>query len=168
MTDLHLRNRHPVSDDVREEANDAIEALLGVRPLPEDEDVLVEKARAGDYDVLLVEGHVFVVLQGPDTPEPLPTLRALMQQRPEQGEVTVDMGAVPHLRNGADVMSPGITKADEDVQVGDVVWVTDEEHAAPLGIGHALTDGKSMVEDDQGKAIETWHHVGDDLWNVQA
>ncbi len=166
MTKLHLRNRHPVSDDVMDEANQAVEAVLGIRPLPGDE--AVEKARAGEYDVLLVNRHVFVVLQGPDTPEPLPTLRALMQTRPSRHEVTVDMGAVPHLRNGADVMSPGIIEADASIEPGDVVWVTDEEHGAPLGIGHALIDGGGMVEDESGKAIETWHHVGDELWSAQA
>lgn len=167
MSDLHLRNRHPISDDERQEINEAMDALLGIRPLP-DQDVLVEKARAGEYDVLLVDGSLFVVLEGPEVDDPLPTLRALMQNKPDRAKVTVDMGAVPFLRNGADVMSPGITDADEAIEDGDVVWVVDEEHGAPLGIGHALMDGASMVDQDKGKAVATWHHVGDDFWDVRA
>lgn len=166
MSKLHLRNRHPISDDERLETNDAMDALLGIRPL--EGDGLVEKARAGEYDVLLVDGAVFVVLDGPGVEEALPTLRALMQHKPDRAKVTVDMGAVPYLRNGADVMSPGITQADEAVEAGDVVWVVDEEHGAPLGIGYALTDGASMVADEKGKAVSTWHHIGDDLWDVHA
>jgi len=166
MADLRLTNRHPISADDVQAANDRVEAHLGVRPLREDDDALVEKARAGPYDLLLHDGDVLVVVEGPEVDEPTPTLRALMAARPERGEVTVDMGAVPHLRNGADVMSPGITEADPGIEEGDLVWVTDLEHGQPLGIGHALVDGPEMVDADSGKAIAIWHHVGDDLWSV--
>jgi PUA domain protein len=166
MADLTLKNRHPISDDDVEDANDRVEAHLGVRPLPEDGDALVEKARAGHYQLLLHEGNVLVVLEGPDVDEATPTLRALLEHRSEQGQVTVDMGAVPHLRNGADVMSPGITDADDTIAEGDLVWVTDIEHGQPLGIGHALVAGPEMVEADSGKAIAIWHHVGDEIWEI--
>ncbi len=165
MADLKIKNRHPISEDDVREANDAVQAHLGLRPLPED-DALVEKARAGHYELLLHEGKALIVLEGPQTDEPLPTLRALMGSRPEMHEVTVDMGAVPHLRNGADVMSPGITKADPAIEEGSLVWVNDEEHGAPLAIGKALVDGEAMVAADTGKAIAIWHHVGDELWNI--
>ncbi len=167
MGELEPKNRHPISEDDVREANDGIEAKLGLRPLPE-ESGRVEKATADAYTLLLVEGRAFAVLEGPDTETILPTLRALMEHRPTEHNVTVDMGAVPYLRNGADVMSPGITDADASIQEGDVVWISDEEHGAPLGIGHALIDGASMVEAEKGKAIATWHYVGDELWSVQA
>lgn len=166
MAELSLKNRHPISTDDTREANDLVEAHLGIRPLPEDDDALVEKARAGHYRLLLAGGNVLVVLAGPDVDEATPTLRALLEHRPEEGQVTVDMGAVPHLRNGADVMSPGITDADPDIAEGDLVWVTDIEHGQPLGIGHALVDGPTMVEADSGKAIAIWHHVGDEIWAI--
>lgn len=164
MADLALKNRHPVSDDDVAEANDRVEAHVGIRPLPEDE--LVEHANAGPYTLLLHEGQALVVLEGPETDEATPTLRALLQHRPGMHEVTVDMGAVPHLRNGADVMSPGITDADAAIAEGDLVWVTDVEHGQPLGIGHALVTGETMVQSESGKAVAIWHHVGDDLWEL--
>lgn len=163
---LKLKGRHPISDKEIGEANDAVEAHFGIRPLPEDGETMVEKARAGNYELLLVDGRAHVVVTGPGTDEPLPTLRALMAERPGAYAVTVDMGAVPHLRNGADVMSPGITEADPAIQEGSLVWVKDIEHGAPLGIGHALTDGESMVADDSGKAIAIWHHIGDEVWEL--
>lgn len=166
MADLKLKNRHPVSDDVREDANATVEDQLGIRPLP-DEGPMVEKAIAERHEVLLVDGRIHVVLEGPETDEPTPTLRALLETRPQRAEVTVDMGAVPHLRNGADVMSPGITDADPDIEEGDLVWVTDVEHGQPLGIGRALIAGPAMVEADSGKAIAIWHHVGDEIWEAR-
>lgn len=164
MTDLKLKNRHPVSDDDVEEANDEIEARIGIRPLPEDD--LVEHADAGPYELLLAGGQALVVLEGPETDRATPTLRALLEHRPEIHEVTVDMGAVPHLRNGADVMSPGITDADPGIEEGDLVWINDIEHGQPLGLGHALIDGPAMVEASSGKAIAIWHHVGDEIWEI--
>jgi PUA domain protein len=167
MSDLRLKNRHPVSDDDVAEANDAVEAAIGVRPLPEDTDQIVEQAKADPYELFLVDGSAFAVVSGPEIDQPTPTLRALLQTRPGQHEVTVDMGAVPHLRNGADVMSPGITEADDSIEEGDLVFVTDVEHGQPLGIGHALVDGDEMIA-ESGKAIAIWHHVGDELWQVGA
>jgi PUA domain protein len=166
VADLTLKNRHPISEDDIREANDRVDDHLGIRPLPEDDDSLVEKARAGPYELLLHEGNVLVVLEGSDVDEATPTLRALLQHRPAEGRVTVDMGAVPHLRNGADVMSPGITDADDAIQDGDLVWVVDIEHEQPLGIGHALVDGPEMVDASSGKAISIWHHVGDEIWSI--
>ncbi len=166
MSGLPLKGRHPVSDKDVRAANDAIEAALGLRPLPEDGSTLVETATAGDYELLLVDGHAHAVVDGPETDTPTPTLRALMDHRPEIHGVTVDMGAVPHLRNGADVMSPGITEADPGIEPGDLVWVKDESHGAPLGIGTALVTGEEMVAAGSGKAIEIWHHVGDEIWEI--
>jgi PUA domain protein len=80
--------------------------------------------------------------------------------------VTVDMGAVPHVANGADVMAPGITEADPAIRAGDLVWVRDERNRRPLAVGRALVDGPAMPRGKKGKAVETLHHVGDALWST--
>ena len=81
--------------------------------------------------------------------------------------VTVDMGAIRFVSNGADIMSPGIVDASEGVEAGDIVLIIDETHAKPLAIGVSLISGKEMVENDSGKAVETKHYVGDDIWNFE-
>ncbi|MDX1611888.1 MAG: PUA domain-containing protein [Candidatus Thermoplasmatota archaeon] len=167
MSELKLKGRHPLKEKARDEVNDAVEAWLGVRVLPE-EGTLIERARAGPYEVVLAGGKCFVILEGHDLEEPMPTLRALMAAKPDVRWVTVDMGAVPFLRNGADVMSPGITEAHEDVQAGNLVWVRDEEHGMPLALGKALMSGPEMAGADKGKAIEVLHYVGDELWDIGA
>ena len=84
----------------------------------------------------------------------------------ENNRVTVDMGAVKFLANGADVMAPGIVAADENIEAGDIVFVVDVMHKKPLSVGEALMDGKAMVEEKKGKAIKTLHFVGDEIWKM--
>ena len=76
------------------------------------------------------------------------------------------MGAVAYVYNGADVMAPGIVDADAGIRTGDFVWVRDEKNGRPLAVGRALMDGTTMVTERRGKAVESIHHVGDDLWRV--
>ena len=43
----------------------------------------------------------------------------------------------------------------------------DETHNKPLAIGISLITGPEMVENDEGKAIKSIHHVGDEIWNLE-
>lgn len=94
------------------------------------------------------------------------TLRGVLELAPTKKWVTVDMGAVRFLANGADVMSPGIVDADEGIDVDDMVWVRDEKNMRPLCIGRALLQGSEMRTVNTGKAIKTIHYVGDPIWNA--
>ena len=49
----------------------------------------------------------------------------------------------------------------------DIVLIIDETHGKPLAIGISLITGEEMVKNDSGKAIETKHYVGDDIWNFE-
>ena len=89
-----------------------------------------------------------------------------MKYRPAARSVTVDMGAVPFVTNGADVMGPGITDADESIAEGDLVWIKDVKNGAPLAIGKALRSGAELKNKAGGKAIKTIHYVGDKLWKT--
>ena len=70
--------------------------------------------------------------------------------------------------NGADCMGAGIHMADPALQEGDLVWIRDQEHGKPLALGLALVSGDEMVEMTSGKAIQTLHWIGDDLWELDA
>ena len=99
--------------------------------------------------------------------KPFPTLKAALANEIHGKKVTVDMGAIRFVSNGADIMSPGIVAADENINPGDIVLIIDETHGKPLAIGISLITGEEMVENDSGKAIETKHYVGDDIWNFE-
>jgi PUA domain protein len=134
---------------------------FGVESPPED--AAIDEADAGDLRLLLLGPEPFAFLVGDAV---APTVRSLLAKPASRRHVTVDMGAVPHVYNGADVMAPGIVDADPGIAPGDIVWVRDERFGRPLAIGRALMDGPAMVRERKGKAIETLHHVGDDLWSL--
>jgi len=96
-----------------------------------------------------------------------PTLKGLLEHPLPQRKVVVDMGAVPYVVNGADVMRPGIVSVSEDIIAGHPVQIVEERHNKPLALGIALFDAGEIVKKTQGKVIKTIHYVGDDLWNME-
>ncbi|MEA3199435.1 MAG: hypothetical protein QOE90_863 [Thermoplasmata archaeon] len=142
---------------------ESISAAFGIEdPFPPS----VERADAGDFDVLIHNARVIAFIRR--EPERIaPTCRLLMQKKPTKAFVTVDMGAVKFVNNGADVMAPGITEADPSIQPGDLVWIRDEKNKVPLGVGEALIPGAQMPRGPKGKAVKALHHVGDEMWNLE-
>jgi PUA-domain protein len=92
------------------------------------------------------------------------TLIGIGKYRPPGRCVTVDMGAIRFISNGADVMAPGVVSADPAIQENDEVWVCDEMHHKPLAVGIALQSGETMTSAKTGRAVKTLHYVGDHLW----
>lgn len=80
-------------------------------------------------------------------------------------KVVVDMGAVPHICGGADIMAPGIVTIDGKFSEGDFLLVVDELHGKPLAIGQALFDSATMRATRRGKVVKNVHYVGDKIWN---
>ena len=162
MAELRLRHRARMREKDARKLNDDLVAAFGIPdPLPE----TVERADAGDFDVLVAGGRVVAFIRR--EPERIaPTCRLLLQKRPTKAYVTVDMGAVKFVNNGADVMSPGIVEADPNIQPGDLVWIRDERNKVPLGVGEALIPGAQMPRGPKGKAVKAMHHVGDPMWEL--
>ena len=79
--------------------------------------------------------------------------------------ITVDMGAIKFVTNGADVMRPGITRIADGVRKDAPTVIIDETHSKPLAIGIALFDAEDMRKQDGGKSVRSLHHVGDELWS---
>ena len=124
----------------------------------------VEILEAEPNSFILVDGEPYIIIIDD---KPFPTLKAALANQIEAKTVTVDMGAIRFVSNGADIMSPGIVAASEGVEAGDIVLIIDETHAKPLAIGVSLISGEEMVANDSGKAVETKHYVGDDIWNFE-
>lgn len=131
-------------------------------PMPADE-TPVDQAEAGEMRLLLRDQEAIAFLVGEDI---APTVRGLLAFPATKRFVTVDMGAVPFVYNGADVMAPGIVEADPTIRPGDLVWVRDVKNRRPLAVGRAVLDGPTMAREKRGKAVESLHHVGDDLWRL--
>ncbi|MCL2135598.1 MAG: DUF1947 domain-containing protein [Candidatus Bathyarchaeota archaeon] len=81
-------------------------------------------------------------------------------------KVTVDMGAIPFVCKGANVMAPGIRKVIGEFSKGDLLIVTDEKHNKALALGESIFDATTLKETKKGPVIKTLHHVGDKYWNI--
>lgn len=77
--------------------------------------------------------------------------------------VTVDMGAVKFVCNGAKVMRPGITKFDS-FKKGGIVLVKDQVHGKVLASGLALEDSENAHSMEKGYVIENLHYISDEMW----
>lgn len=93
----------------------------------------------------------------------MPTLKAVevLEKLPR---VVVDMGAVPHICNGADVMAPGVVEVMGEFGEGDVVAVVDERHGKFIAVGLALKPSQEMRAMRKGRVVENVHYVGDGVW----
>src|SRR2546430_17682697 len=119
------------------------------------DDVPIDEAEAGPHRLLLRGEEPIALVVGDRI---APTVRGVLAFPATKRAVTVDMGAVRFIYNGADVMAPGIVDADPRIRVADVVWIRDEKNGRPLAVGRAIMDGPTMAREAKGKAIETIHH----------
>lgn len=108
--------------------------------------------------LLLVErkGILFPVLDEQHNKEVLDFLPSII----------VDMGAVPHIANGADVMRPGIREIKKQFNEGELLVVRDERHFKPLAVARALVDSETCRDMVKGKVAENLHHVDDKIWKI--
>lgn len=161
MADIMIRKRKRMrSKEVKALAKE-LEDTMGVPVFSEEDGV--DMAESSDYNLIFVKSDILgLVYDG----KPFLTIRGILKYRPEKRAVTVDMGAVPYVTNGADVMGPGITDADPSIQEGDMVWIRDARNGAPLAVGVALHTGEALASKESGKAIKTIHFVGDKLWKT--
>ncbi len=131
-----------------------VEELLGSKPNVEVKETETTEIFIFDGKPLLArsEGELF------------PTL-AFKEVFPLISTIVVDMGAVPYVCNGADVMAPGVVNIKGEFEENDFLLIIDERHSKPLAIGVALFDSKAMKNVKHGKILKNVHHVGDKIWN---
>ncbi len=159
---MEIKSRHHLRSDAIREIEEALTENLGVTL---DADT-VEKVEltSDEWDVVLVDGDPHVLyLDG----EPFLTVDGANAYEPTKHIVTVDTGAIQFVSDGADVMRPGIVEADETIAEGDYVVINEENHGKFLAIGQALVGGDEMVG-EEGRVVDSIHHVGDDLYEFSA
>lgn len=164
MTDLKLRRRVRLKQKEVAALREEVAASLGGPELWPDT-AAVETAEFGSQGVFVVGNQVHGLLD-PET-GPFLSVRGLLAYRPRLRSVTVDMGAVKFVHNGADVMAPGVTEADPALEPGAWCWVCDERNRQPLAVGKCLVPAAAMVR-GKGKAVASVHHIGDRLWELDA
>lgn len=96
-----------------------------------------------------------------------PTLRGAMARPFAARRITVDMGAVPYVVNGADIMRPGIVGVTDDIRADRPALVVEERHGKPLAVCIARLDADALRAETGGKVCRNIHHVGDPIWALE-
>ncbi|HEC88400.1 MAG TPA: DUF1947 domain-containing protein [Thermoplasmata archaeon] len=152
-----LKNRHRIKRRDSKKLIENIESSLGCNV-----DGVIEIADYKNRKLILIDGKICgFFIEG----NPFLNISGLKKWKPSKKYVMVDDGAIKFILNGADVMAPGIIKADEEIQKGDAVWIKDMRDI-PLSVGIALVDGMEMTKADKGKAVKNIHYIGDEIWKL--
>ncbi|WP_222917217.1 RNA-binding protein [Natrinema sp. SYSU A 869] len=155
---MQVKSRHHLRSDAVSDLEEVLEEQLGVSP---DGDAYERvEFEDTDWEVVLIDGEPQVAYfdEGPFL-----TVRGANAYEPEKRLVTVDAGAVSFVSDGADVMRPGITEATDEISPNDLVVIAEESHGKVLAVGRARVDGTEMAG-DEGKVVDSLHHVGDELY----
>lgn len=115
-----------------------------------------------DSEVQLIEGNNLKALKLNQEYVPFLTETQILSKF---SSVTVDMGAVKFMCNGANVMRPGITSHTE-FSKGDIVCVVEESQKKILAVGKALVDSKELEGMKKGEVIKNLHYISDKYWEI--
>jgi len=80
-------------------------------------------------------------------------------------KIIVDMGAIPYVCKGADVMAPGIVRVEGNFGSGDLVLVADMKFGKALALGTSLMDAETARATKKGPVVKTLHFVSDKIWD---
>ena len=165
--DWSIRKRRPVRRKNIAPLLKALESSLGI-DLSVD-GAFLEMAEYGPWQMVFVDkvAKAIEVKNGDNERFTFLTLRGFLEHTDAAKWVEVDHGAIPFLMNGADCMVAGVQAADEDIAVGELVWIRDMTHKKPLAIGWSTMEGQEMASATKGKGIKTLHWVGDELWEME-
>jgi PUA-domain protein len=124
--------------------------------------VNVEVFETESAEIFLINAKPLLVKANEDI---YPTLvfDEFLQRAPK---VVVDMGAVPYVCKGANVMAPGIRRFEGQFKENDIVIVVDERHGRPIAIGEVLFDDEKIKGVSQGTVVRNMYYVGDKTWNL--
>lgn len=156
---MEITSRHHLRSDAVRELRTSLADRFGVE-LDADRYELVELS-GSEIDIVLVDGEPLVAYFAED--EPSLTVHGANATDPSGHIVTVDAGAVSFVSDGADVMRPGIVETTDDIEAGDVVLINEQTHGKVLGVGRSRVAAADLLG-DQGKVVDSLHHVGDELY----
>ena len=160
-----VKSRHALSRRDRKCLLERVKSELGGELAEElSESEVVEKIETRIGATLYVfDGEALILERGGRL---YPTILCAVRHRLDLPTVVVDMGAVSHIVNGADVMVPGIVSIEGEFERGDVVVVVDEEKSRAFCVGEALMASREILEAKRGRAIKNVHHARDKLWEL--
>jgi PUA-domain protein len=122
----------------------------------------IEAVETDLAEILLINGNPALV-KTDDNIYPALVPNKLLDVMPK---VVVDMGAVPYVCKGANIMAPGIRSFQGQFKKNDLVLVLDEKHGKPLAVGEVAYDSEQAKNVKQGIVVKNLHYVGDNIWDL--
>ena len=113
-------------------------------------------------DVQIITATDLMILEIGDVHLPFLSQKSLLEKFPY---VTVDMGAVKFMCNGANVMRPGIKNYSE-FEKDEIVCVKEESQNKFLAVGKAIVSSSELEMMKKGKVIENMHYISDQYWEI--
>jgi len=113
-------------------------------------------------DVQIISAKDLMILEIGDVHLPFLSQKTLLEKFPY---VTVDMGAVKFMCNGANVMRPGI-KNYSKFENDEIVCVKEESQNKFLAVGKAIVSSSELEIMKKGKVIENMHYISDQYWEI--
>ena len=151
---MKLKEGKLILSKVSERLKFNVETVMGSKPN-------IEVVEADFGQIILASGKPLFFRVGDHV---LPTLffKEISAHLPR---IVVDMGAVPYVCKGADVMAPGIRRIEGEFGNCDLVVVVDETHGKALALGESRCDSRTARTAKKGAVVKTLHFVSDKIWN---
>jgi len=164
MKKIVARKRHSIRKGQAQDLLSRLELQIGASAQLFHADMIEVLETNADISLFLVHKKPLLMDTGDWV---FPTLKGALQFPFPERRVAVDAGAIPYVVNGADIMRPGIVSVSDDVKANAPVQVVDEKHGKALAIGVALYDAPAIRASTAGKMVKKFHHVGDEIWNLE-
>jgi len=164
MSKIQTKKRHPIKKSQIARINNGLSDEIGPAAELFASKQIEFVSTSGTIQIYLIDKKPLVLEREGRL---FPTLVGALERPFPQRRVTIDMGAIPYVINGADIMRPGVVQVTDDVCKDRPVQIVDETHGKPLALGIALYDATDLRSCTSGKVIKTFHYIGDDLWNLE-
>ena len=115
-----------------------------------------------DDNAQILVGVNFKILRLEDEFIPFLSESELLESFPN---VTVDMGAVKFMCNGANVMRPGI-KNHTVFSKDEIVCIVEESQHKFLAVGKSLIDSSEMEQMTKREVLKNLHYISDKYWEI--
>lgn len=132
---------------------------IGARLLPSDKTIVMNKVPSLDamYEIV-VDGYIIGRLRF-DVPELCYKFILTLEGGRRVGEVSTQKWVscydevIPYLKDGANLMLPGVVGCDSEIEIGDEVWLIDS-NGTVFAVGRARMSGKQMADERKGFAVK--------------
>ncbi|KRX09126.1 PUA-like domain [Pseudocohnilembus persalinus] len=138
--------------------------------IPKKSQLQSAKIRAGEtrFEIFSVKEDILFFQKDHDE-YILPTLKLVHRYPDLLPKMQIDKGGIKFILQGSNVMCPGLTSAggkiDEKAEVGHPVAIYAEGKQHAMGIGILIMSPEDIKNVNQGHCIQTYHVIGDGLWN---